>query len=251
MKKLLNKILPKFIVKILIRNKYKKYNREIHTQNIKDTNIVKINCSNQKKYLLLKQMLFKSFGGVLKIEKYIFYFHPIAIIQIPKNIDEYLKLIGAKSRNMNKKAEKNGISCHVFDWNSKLEEIYKINTSTLIRQGREMDRAYREYPEKIIYPTADKGFSIVHIGAFVGDKLIGYVELYIYDNFVMTNRILGHKEYLRYGVMNLMIKRCVEYGIESNLEYINYLTMQNRKNNSLSAFKYRVGFREYSLLELI
>lgn len=82
------------------------------------------------------------------------------------------------------------------------------------------------------------------------EKLVGYVELYIYGNFAMTNRILGHKEYLKFGVMNLIVKKCVEYGIENSIEYINYLTMQNRKNNSLSAFKYRVGFREYSLLEL-
>jgi len=249
MKQLLSKVLPSFLQKFLIREKYKKYNKMIHQENIAQSSRVEVKCNNSEKYNLLKKMLKNSFGGTIQVQNYHFYFHPIAVIQIPKTIDEYLKHIGAKSRNMNKKAEKNGISCQVFDWNSKLDKIHEINTSSLVRQGREMDKAYREYPETVVY-SEEEEFSIVHIGAFVEERLVGYVELYIYGNFAMTNRILGHKEYLKYGVMNLMIKKCVEYGIEYELEYINYLTMQNRKNNSLSAFKYRVGFRDYSLLEL-
>jgi hypothetical protein len=79
---------------------------------------------------------------------------------------------------------------------------------------------------------------------------VGYVELYIYGNFAMINRILGHKDYLKFGIMNIMVKECVQYAISNNIKYINYLTMQNKNNNSLSAFKKRVGFRECSLLEL-
>ena len=112
-----------------------------------------------------------------------------------------------------------------------------------------MDSAYIEYPKRVENSDIED-FKIRHIGAFIEEQLVGYIELYIYGNFAMTNRILGHKEYLKFGVMNLMIKQAVEYAIEDKIEYINYLTMQNRKSNSLSAFKYRVGFREYSLLEL-
>ena len=249
MKKLLNKILPECIVKFLIKQKYKKYNMQIHKFNIRKKHIVKLKCTSKKRYDILKSMLYKSFGGLINIDKYVFYFHPIAIIQIPENIDEYLKYIGAKSRNMNKKALKNGISTALFQWNDKLEEIYAINTSSKQRQGREMDKAYMEYPEEV-KNIKENDFSIVYIGAFKDDTLIGYVELYVYGNFIMTNRILGHKEQLKYGVMNILIKHCVEYAIENDIAYINYLTMQNKKNNSLSAFKYRVGFREYSLMEL-
>ena len=249
MKKLLNKILPEFLIKILVKQKYIKYNIDTHKQNIKNKQIVKIVCNNKKKYNLLKSMLYKSFGGIIKVEYDSLYFHPIAIIKKPKDINEYLKLIGAKSRNMNKKAQKNGIECKRFNWNDRLENIYQINNSCFNRQGREMDKSYKEYPKKVDYYKEEE-FCIVHIGAFIEDILVGYVELYVYGNFAMTNRILGHKEYLKYGIMNLMIKYCIEYMIDNNIEYLNYLTMQNRKNSSLSAFKYRVGFREYSLLEL-
>jgi hypothetical protein len=250
MKQLLNKLLPNFILQILIKQKYKQYNISVHQENIKNNQIVKIVCTNKDKYDFLKSIFKKSFGGTIKIESYNFYFHPIAIIKKPMNIDTYLKLIGAKSRNMNKKAIKNGIYCQEFDWNKKLDDIYEINTSTMHRQGREMDESYKLYPKKNDIKH-EKDFKIIYIGAFKDKILIGYIELYIYGNFAMTNRILGHKEFLKFGVMNLMIKECIEYMINNDIEYINYLTMQNRKNNSLSAFKYRVGFREYSLLELI
>jgi len=248
MKQLLNKILPNFIIKLIIKQKYKKYNLSIHKSNIEDNKIVSIQCNNKEKYDFLKYTLKKSFGGIIK-DKYSFYFHPVAIIKIPNTIGEYLKLIGAKSRNMNKKAQKNGIECKKFNWNEKLDDIYEINRSSTTRQGRQMDKAYQEFP-KIVENQDKDDFKIRFIGAFLDDKLIGYIEVYIYGNFAMTNRILGHKEYLKYGVMNIMIKECVEYMIENDIEYLNYLTMQNRKNNSLSAFKYRVGFREYSLFEL-
>jgi len=248
-KEFIKKVLPKSLQRTLAKWKYREYIYATHKENIQEQRVVKIECSNKGKYNFLKDTLKRSFGGILTIDKYSFYYYPIAVIKVPNMIEEYLKLIGAKSRNMNKKAQKSGIECRVFDWNDYLDDIYEINTSSSVRQGREMDSAYQQYPKRIdTNPQGD--FKIVHIGGFKEEKLVGYIELYIYGNFAMTNRILGHKEYLRFGIMNLMFKEAAAYAIQSGLEYINYLTMENRKNNSLSAFKYRVGFREYSLLEL-
>jgi hypothetical protein len=165
MKKLLIKLLPSFLIKFLLKNKYKKQNIEIHIQNIKNNKIVEVRCNNKKRYNLLKVMLDRSFSGILNINEYKFYFHPVAIIYIPDTMEMYLKSIGAKSRNMNKKAEKNNISCGVFNWNEKLEYIFKINNSSLNRQGREMDKSYKDYPREIIYPN-ENHYNIIHIGAF-------------------------------------------------------------------------------------
>ena len=245
----LKRILPLSLQRVLAKWKYREYIRSIHTNNLHEQRVIEIKCNNKKKYNFLKSMLVRSFAGVYKLGSKRFYYYPVAIIKIPKNIEAYLKLIGAKSRNMNKKAQKSGIECRLFDWNEWLDDIYAINTSSNTRQGRAMDSSYQEYPKQI-NEQDEEDFRIVHIGAFKEEMLVGYIELYIYGNFAMTNRILGHKEYLRFGVMNLMVKEAVIYAIESGVGYINYLRMENRKNNSLSAFKYRVGFREYSLLEL-
>jgi hypothetical protein len=249
LKRVLKLFLPTFILKAMVKIKYRQKNIICHTYNINSNKFVTIICTNQQKYSFLKTILKESFAGVLRVVNKKVYFYPIAIIKIPVKIDQYLKEIGPKSRNMIKKAEKNSINCEVFNWNEKLEEIYVINRSSEKRQGREMDDSYQEYPKEITYSNEDD-FKIVYIGSFLEKKLIGYIELYIYGNFAMINRILGHKEYLKLGIMNLMIKSCVEYSISNDISYINYLTMQNRENNSLSAFKYRVGFRKYSLEEL-
>ena len=249
MKQLLSKIVPSSLLRFLAKQKYRKQNFSIHKENIALGHIARIVFKNRARYGILKELLLKAFGGVMQVDGYRFYYYPVAIIKTPREIEEYLKLIGAKSRNMNKKAQKSGIECREFEWNSKLDDIYEINTSSLVRQGRQMDQAYLEYPKRVEL-LAEGDFRIKHIGAFKEERLIGYIELFIYGNFAMTNRILGHKEYLKFGVMNLLFKEVVSFAIEDGIEYINYLTMENRENNSLSAFKYRVGFRDYSLLEM-
>jgi len=249
MKQFLIRKLPDFVKKFLIKQKYKKYNLLTHKKNIKEGKLVSVKCQSKEKYEFLKNTLKKSFGEIIKIDKYDLYFHPIAVITKPNDIHEYLKFIGAKSRNMIKKAQKNRIECRLFKWNDFLDDIYEINTSSSVRQGRKMDYSYFKYPEPIKIKN-EEDFQIIHIGAFLDDKLIGYIELYVYGNFAMTNRILGHKKYLKLGIMNLLFYKTIELLIEKEIEYLNYLTMQNKENNSLSAFKYRVGFREYSLLEL-
>lgn len=250
MKKLINKLLPKSFSIFLRQQKHKKYFYKKHLENINEDRIVEISFKEFNRLTKFKGLLNKAFFGKIKIDNSKYYFYPIAIIEIPENIDIYLKNIGAKSRNMNKKAQKNNIYCKEFNWNNYLDDIYQINNSIEIRQGRKMDDSYKEFPKEIFYPK-DNDFSIVSVGAFIENKLIGYIELYIYGNFAMTNRILGHKEFLSFGIMNLMVKFSVSYAIETkSFSYLNYLTMPKKEKNSLSAFKYRVGFREYSLKEL-
>ena len=69
MKKLLNNILPKFVIQILIKQKYKKYNLDVHENNIENNSIVQIKCANKEKYNFLKNILLKSFGGSIKLDK--------------------------------------------------------------------------------------------------------------------------------------------------------------------------------------
>lgn len=256
MKRLLVNFMPKFLLKFLIHIKYKNIVITTHKQNITYDYIVRIECDDKIKNMHLKKILKNAFLEKIVLDRYRFYFYPAAIIKIPNTIEYYLKEIGAKSRNMNTKAIKYGVWCETFNYNEHLEEIFKINTSSDFRQGRKMDFAYREFPKKIS-DEYKQIFNIVHIGAKIDidntgkGLIVGYVELYVYGNFAMINRILGHKEYLKCGIMNLLIKACVEYAIESNsIKYINYLSMLNKDKNSLSAFKERVGFREFSIEEI-
>lgn len=220
--------------------------KETNLQCLDSDMVVEIKLKNKERKEQLDQLLRKPFHGTTIVKKQQIYKCPAAIIKIPNDYQDYLKLIGSKSRNMLKKVERQDIEFHTFDWNSELDNIYEIHTSLEYRQGRRMDDTYLAYPSTLEY-TEEESFSVVHLGAFFNDKLVGYIELYIYGNFAITNRIIGHKEYLSAGIMNGLIAFAVQSGIDK-FEYLNYLSMQNCDKNSLSAFKYRVGFREYAIM---
>lgn len=258
LKILLNKVvnLPVFgrtvskLLNLVNQARYRKTIMTIHRNNLSENKIVivEINEANIRKNLA--EIFRKTFHTPLMVNGNNVYFFPVALIEIPGSYEEYSKLIGYKSRNMIKKAEKNGILYKPFNWNDYLNDIFVIHTSALFRQGRRMDMQYRKYPDAVDYPKNGE-FQILHIGGFFGVKLIGYIELYIYGNFAMTNRILGHKNFLKNGLVNGLFGYVVEYAIRKHsFRYLNYLTMLNEKSDRLSAFKHRVGFRNFSLKQL-
>lgn len=199
---------------------------------------------------LLASRLTKIFGSIVNVNGIDVYRRPAAIIEIPKCMDEYYKLIGDKSRNMLRKCKKEGFIFDHFVWNDRLDDIFKINVSKPVRQGRIMDRAYREYPKKCNY--CGEPFKVLHIGAWRGQVVVGYIELYVFGNFAMINRILGHSDFLKYGIMNGLIENLVLYGLNSGeYVYINYLDMVNYQHNTLASFKFRVGFREYAIARVL
>lgn len=247
MKKLLKRITPRFLYNIFLRKKYGAIYKSNHVENINAGRIALLKYQSGEQEFLLRRYLDDIYGGTFYVMVHRVYFHPAAILRIPSELKEYLQVIGPKSRNMLKKAERAGILCRLFNWNDHLDEIFEINTSSEIRQGRKMTKNYRKYPRRVTIGQ-DSNFDIAHIGAFVSQGLVAYAELYSYGNFSMVNRILGHKEFLKFGVMNALIMACVEYCIDHHVDYLNYLMMQDKDQDSLSAFKYRVGFRQYSIV---
>jgi hypothetical protein len=243
-KKIINKM-PQSIINILFQIKYAKEAKFIHTNNIKNNRIANIKYLNSEKKESLHTLLYNMCKGRYKN----FYFLPVAIIDISEGYEHYLQLLNSNARSKIKRASKKGIVCKEFNWNDYLDDIYDINTSSNKRQGKEMSKEYRMYPKKIKIIDEDN-FFIRHIGAFYNEKLVGYIELYVYGNFCMTNRLLGHKEYLNRYIMNAMFAFCVKYLEEKKITYLNYLTIHNKEQSSLAKFKIRVGFQEYSLILL-
>jgi hypothetical protein len=243
-------VLLSYILKLFIPIKYKKKVIHIHQNNLTENKIIAINIFEKTIKNKLAGILRKSFHKPILVSNKWIYFFPAAIIVVPETHKEYLNFIGDKSRNMIRKANKVGMVFKSFIWNDFLNDIYAINTSAQFRQRREMDATYRYFPQAVDYPHQDE-FSIVHIGGFMNDVLIGYIELYIYSNFAMTNRVLGHKDYLNQGLMNGLFSYVIEFAIIHNrFRFLNYLTMLNKESDSLSGFKYRVGFREYSIIQM-
>lgn len=68
---------------------------------------------------------------------------PLALLRIPFSHGEYLRQVGNKTRNMIRKADRQGYEFKEFVWNDHLDEIYEINTSKEIRQSEPMRDWYQ------------------------------------------------------------------------------------------------------------
>lgn len=238
----------KYLISILLRIKWQRHNARTHRENLLKKRFISPSEHYDLPLKPLLDFLLGAYSGYINLDGKKLYFHPAAAISINQSIEEYLKYIGPKSRNMIKKAEKCDYYFGGINWNSCLGDIYEINTSISSRQGREMSSSYKEYPRPINYSESNY-YSIETLGVFKKEKLVAYCEVYLYGRIATINRILGHKAHLTFGIMNLLIYAVFLLCKENKASFLLYLAMNNRSKNSLSAFKQRVGFSEYTILE--
>ncbi|AIF82014.1 heparinase ii iii family protein [endosymbiont of Acanthamoeba sp. UWC8] len=169
----------------------------------------------------------------------------LAMIEMPLKVEEYLQKIGCKSRNMIRKSEKNGFYFEEFDHDEFIPDMYEINTSKSHRGGKPMSQGYQERPN-LIYLNHEcycNDHKIKFLGVFRDGKLYAYCQLEIVHELAVINRILGHGDFLTYGIMNHLIKGMVEYLTGTKVKAMNYLTLAS--NSNLADFKKRTGFEEY------
>lgn len=164
--------------------------------------------------------------------------------------DKYRKsVLDDKSRNMVKKSGQH-FNYFKFNHNSYLDDMFEINTSKPVRQGKRMSPGYLEKPQPII--LSHKLCRTVHneiwLGAFDSkDKLRAYSHLAIIGELAIINRIIGHGDYLKFGVMNGLVDRMVSLlDEESNAKWINYLDLINC-GEGLRRFKKSVGFQTHKV----
>ena len=159
------------------------------------------------------------------------------------------KSIGPKGRNMLRKAQKNSYCVRPIEYDEHLDEIFAINTSKKERQGRPMDAAYRRYPQRRSAALRRLGIEYHCFGCFEqsSGKLVAYAGFYRFGRLFRIDKVLGHGEHLRYGIMNLLFAELAGLLAASHPNsYLNYLTM-----NTLGDFKARLGFAPYNLIYLL
>jgi hypothetical protein len=164
----------------------------------------------------------------------------VALIQITK-YDNWLKIIGKKTRNMIRKAEKNGVRTEVVKPNQKLaEDIWKIYNETPIRQ----ERGFPHYGidlqivTKIVFSQQD----CTYIGAYLQDELAGFIQLVHGDKIVIISQILSLQKYLDKAVNNALVAKAIEYCASRNILWVMYGRMGNHP--TLDSFKQNNGFHQ-------
>ena len=174
---------------------------------------------------------------------------PLAILDLAGGHEQYWERIGPKGRNMVRKAEKQGYSFALFNWNDHLDDIFEINTSMEQRGGKPMTEWYRSRPSTSSSEINCREQQYRYYGAFK-DQLYAYLVLVVCGHFGIINMILGHGEHLRAGIMNGLFNFVVrDLASSGQVRYVNYLTLRGGRQ-SLESFKHHVGFEERSAVFL-
>ncbi|MFM2208247.1 MAG: hypothetical protein RL213_2222 [Bacteroidota bacterium] len=163
-----------------------------------------------------------------------------------KTSEDYLESVGGKNSAayFSRKAIRAGYAYAAFDPNSRADDIQRIHLSSPERQGKKMDSSYRtgfgEYP-------SDRRNSFY--GVFKGDELVAYIWIVRSGQLLLMNRIMGHADHLRNGVMYLLVSSLIRQEIDkegAQGRFVMYDTMLGA-SAGLRMFKERCGFRPYRL----
>ena len=156
--------------------------------------------------------------------------------------------VDSKTRNMVRKAEKKGITVRELSFDEALVHgIWEIYNECSIRQGKPFPH-YGKDIETVHKEEATFLDQSIFIGAFFGDRLVGFIKL------------VTEKSNTQAGVMNIVsmiqhrdkaptnaliaqaVRSCAERGIP-NLVYSNF-SYGKRQRDSLSDFKRNNGFQQ-------
>ena len=174
-------------------------------------------------------------------------YRPLALLRIPLSHDDYLKAVGAKTRNMIRKAQKQGYKFKEFDWNNYLDDIFIINTSKDVRSAGRMHGWYVK-PVKPRHHSEEEQRYWKYYGVFQGDRLWAYSNMVLCGDFAFFKYFIGHADHLKNGIMNYLLSCIVqEYVGHSHIEWLNYgyMALDISKQTEM-AFKKHAGFEAYA-----
>jgi hypothetical protein len=162
-------------------------------------------------------------------------------------IKDYLtwwNAIGKKTRNMVRKAEKDGVKVSVVPQNYNLAEgIWKIYNETPIRQGRAFPH-YGESRELIganMYAEKNSTF----IGAYIREELVGFIQMLHGDKIAILSNILSMQRHWDKSVNNALLAKAVEVCVANGERWLMYGRIGNHP--SLDKFKDNNGFIKYPI----
>lgn len=153
-----------------------------------------------------------------------------------------------------KKAEREGFIAKLFAWSNHIPDIYEINTSKSVRSGGEMRAAYARSIEELggpptalaqvsqpkcpLHHTYAWGLfrpspGYMQGGVVTDEQLLAYVKLKRTGNYAAYSSILGHGDYLQYGIMYKLHYAIMDWcfaergGLTRSLDFLLYGAMES------------------------
>jgi hypothetical protein len=163
----------------------------------------------------------------------------VGLLEI-KDYQKWFSDVGKKTRNMIRKAEKNGVKVTAVQASDKLAEgIWKIYNETPIRQ----ERAFSHYGEPLqtvsrnMYENADHS---TFIGAYLGEELVGYIQIIYGQDIAVISQILSLQRHWDKSLNNALLAKAVEICVSKGQRWLMYGRIGNHP--SLDRFKENNGF---------
>jgi len=157
-------------------------------------------------------------------------------------IEDYLQTVSGKNSTAyySRRCAKEGYEFRSFNPNDYQDRILEINNSQPERQGIKMSKSYSE---RLSYLTDEKN---IYGGVFLHNELVAYIWFRVQGDLIIVNRILGHAEHLKKGVMYLLFSSAVNYVLQEKVavKWMMYDTFFGAKEG-LKLFKTRLGFKPY------
>lgn len=159
--------------------------------------------------------------------------------------------ITAEARNRARQAEKKGLVIREVPFDDALVKgIWQIYNETPIRQGRpfrhfgkDIDTVHKE--EATFLETSS------FIGAFHGEKLVGFVKLTADQNWTQANlmNILSMIEHRDKAPTNALIAHAVRFCAEKKISFLVYqrFSYGNKISDGIQKFKQVNGFQKFDL----
>jgi hypothetical protein len=161
--------------------------------------------------------------------------------------DWWTKQLGFKARNKAKQAEKKGIVIREVPLDDALVRgIWEIYNETPVRQGRKYPH-YGKDLETVRREEATYLESSQFIGAFDGDKLIGFIKLVADESRTQAGlmNILSMISHRDKAPTNALVAHAVRYCAAQGIPYLVYSSFAygKKESSSISDFKERNGFQ--------
>ena len=167
----------------------------------------------------------------------------VALIKLNefKNFDQYLVTVSGKNSAAyySRRCEGKGYHFKNIDPDEYAMEIDRIHKSANERQGKQLSSTYLKPILK--YP---KNKQNRYYGLFIEYKLVAYLWTVQSGELMTLNRLMGHKDFLKDGIMYLLVLKGINEIMNSELKpsYVMYDTMFGA-SDGLLMFKKRLGFQ--------
>src|SRR5208283_1077309 len=162
----------------------------------------------------------------------------VGLLEI-KDYDGWWSNVGKKTRNMVRRAEKNGIKVSVAEPDEKfVEGVWKIYNETPIRQ----EHVFSHFGQSLqsvrwnIHAIPNSTF----IGAFLQEELVGFIQIVYGDNIAIISQILSMQKHWDKAVNNALLAKAVEACAFRGERWLMYGRIGNYP--SLDKFKDSNGF---------